>query len=355
VPRLIRILLVEGSPDELRRLGDVLRAAADMAVVGEAATAAVAQRLAGALSPDAIVIGGFPGQGSVELVASIMETAAAPIIAVVSSPAATDESSRALKAGAVAVVPLPMRDGDERQQMEARFVSTVRAMAEVRVVSRRPGGGRVKVAAPPPVARAAGAFDVIAIGASAGGPQAIFTILSGLPADFPAPLLIVQHMTVGFLGSLLDWLNCAGGPPMHVPASGEPLAAGIAYLAPDERHLGVDRRGRVELSTSPPERGLRPAVSYLFRSVRQAYGARCVGVLLSGMGRDGADELKLMRDAGGATIAQDEGSCVVYGMPREAVVIGGATYELAIEKVAPTLLALTGRGTAGRRGGEQRE
>ena len=353
MPRLIRILLVEQSADKRHRLRDLLSAAEDMAVVGEAATATSGQRLARALSPGMIVVGGVGPESSLGLVKAIMETAAAPIIVVTSPLAFQREAALATTTGATAALAMPSVAGAARSKAEADLVRTVRTMAGVGVVTRRPGRTRAVAPASQQIAHAAGALDIVAIGASTGGPQALFTILSSLPADFPVPVLIVQHMAVGFLGSLLQWLNRAGGLHVRVPTRREPLADGVAYLAPDELHMGVDSSGRIELSASAPVGGLRPAVSYLFHSVRQAYGARCVGVLLTGMGRDGADELKLMRDAGGTTIAQDEASSVVYGMPREAVIIGGATYQLGIENVAQTLLDLTGHRAATKKGDGQ--
>ena len=352
MPRSIRILLVEKSSTASRWLSDSLSAAGDMTIVGEAPTAAEAQQLARELSPDAVVIGGVPGNGNIDLVASIMETSAVPIVIVSSVPAADDESVRAHKAGAVAVVPTPTGDASARRRAETGLVNTVRAMSQVKVVTRRPARKGTVASEPQRSLRAVGSYDVVAIGASTGGPQALFTVLSRLPKDFPVPVLIVQHMAVGFQGSLLEWLNRAGGLPAHVPAAGEPLAAGVAYLAPDDRHMGVDHRRRIELRSSQPESNLRPSISYLFRSVRQTFGARCIAVLLTGMGRDGADETKAIRDAGGTTIAQDEASCVVYGMPKEAVLVGGVTYVREIEEMAPTLVALTARGERAKRGGE---
>lgn len=339
MPRAVTILLIETSAGERRRLSDAFATGAGMAVVGTAWTASSAKALAHDLAPDAIVIGGAPGKDPLALVVSIMESAAAPIIVIGGPLMPRSETQRLLHAGAVAVVGVPEGTGVERSRAETELVKVVRGMSEVGVVTRRPP----RAASAPVAFRSPGAgpIDVVAIGASTGGPQAIFTVLSGLPKAYPIPILIVQHMAVGFQPTLLDWLNRSGGPPVRAPAGGDQLIAGNAYLAPDSYHMGVDRGGRIQLSSSPPESSLKPAVSYLFRSVRKACGPRCIGVLLTGMGRDGADELKLMREAGGVTIAQDERSSVVYGMPREAALIGGATYVIGVDKVAAMLVSLT--------------
>ncbi|MEI6621641.1 MAG: CheB methylesterase domain-containing protein, partial [Actinomycetes bacterium] len=185
-----------------------------------------------------------------------------------------------------------------------------------------------------------GSIGVVAVGSSTGGPQALATLLGGLPTDFPVPLLIVQHLAVGFQSMLLRQLDSASQIPVMTAVDGMVMAPGVAYVGPDEMQLGVDRLGRIELSNGPPEGGLRPAVSYLFRSVRQAYGSRSIGVLLTGMGRDGADEMARMHEAGAITIAQDEQSSVVFGMAKEAIALGGATYVRSIVDITPTILEL---------------
>jgi two-component system chemotaxis response regulator CheB len=181
---------------------------------------------------------------------------------------------------------------------------------------------------------------VVAIGSSTGGPPVLQAILSALPRDYAAPVLIVQHMAAGFVGGLVDWLRHSAGLAVDIASHGEPLCPGRAYLAPDGCHMGVEPGGRIGLSRSEPEHRLRPAVSFLFRTVAQVYGARAIGVLLTGMGRDGAPELKLLRDTGGVTIAQDAASSVVHGMPGEAIRLGGAMYALPPVRIAAALRSL---------------
>ena len=156
-------------------------------------------------------------------------------------------------------------------------------------------------------------------------------------------MLIVQHIAAGFVKGFSDWLSETSRLPVHVAAEGESINAGHVYIAPDESHMGVRAGPRVSLTPGRPEHGLRPAVSYLFRSAAAVYGKRVVGILLSGMGTDGAEELKALRDLGAVTFAQDSESCVVFGMPGEAVNLGAATYTLPPEAIASALVTIAGR------------
>jgi two-component system, chemotaxis family, protein-glutamate methylesterase/glutaminase len=190
------------------------------------------------------------------------------------------------------------------------------------------------------VSRAPAEVQVVAIGASTGGPVVLQTILSGLPKNFAVPVLIVQHMAPGFVQGFADWLAQSSGFPVHIPTAGEYPRPGHAYVAPDGVHMGVGTGGRVILRRDEPEDGLRPAVSHLFRGVAQVFGRQAVGVLLTGMGRDGAEALKLMRERGAVTIAQDKKTSVVHGMPGEAIRLDAAMYVLPSENIAAALTGL---------------
>jgi two-component system chemotaxis response regulator CheB len=183
-------------------------------------------------------------------------------------------------------------------------------------------------------------MKIVAVGASTGGPVVLKAILCALPKNFPAPVLIVQHIATGFTEGLADWLAQSSGVPVHVAAPGEALLPGHVYVAPDGLHMQLAPDGRIALSADPPFNGHRPSVSHLFRSVAAALGRNAAGVLLTGMGRDGAEELKLMKDAGAVTIAQSADSCVVPGMPGEAIRLGAATHVLSPERIAETLAVL---------------
>jgi two-component system chemotaxis response regulator CheB len=178
----------------------------------------------------------------------------------------------------------------------------------------------------------------VGIGASTGGPPVLQAILSALPRDFPAPILIVQHIARGFLPGMVEWLGQTTGQHVHIAAHGAVPLPGHAYIAPDDFQLGVSSGGRLTLARDEPENGLRPSVSWLFRSLADNQGSGAVGVLLTGMGKDGAAELKRMRDRGSMTIAQDRESSVVHGMPGEAIALDAATQVLSPDRIAAALI-----------------
>jgi two-component system chemotaxis response regulator CheB len=223
----------------------------------------------------------------------------------------------------------------------------VKLMSEIKVVRRMPRNPCARASPPSATDVEAGhgaETALVAIGASTGGPPALKAVLSSLPEDFCLPILIVQHIAQGFVAAFAQWLAGASGHPVHIAFHGEATLPGHVYLAPDDFHLGISKGQHIALSDDPPENGgLRPSVSHLFRSVAQVLGSRAVGVLLTGMGRDGARELRYLREAGALTIAQDEASSIVYGMPGEAVKIEAATYVLPPESIAALLGDLAGK------------
>ncbi|HEX4083421.1 MAG TPA: chemotaxis protein CheB, partial [Chthoniobacteraceae bacterium] len=248
---------------------------------------------------------------------------------------------RAIEAGALAVVQRPygLQHPDFTTQSR-ELVETVKLMSEVKVVRRWARTRFTAQSRPATPPRASGSVQVIAIGASTGGPLVLQTVLARLPKTLPVPLVIVQHMTPGFVEGFVDWLARSSGFPVHVAVAGEPLEPGHAYVAPDKVQMGVAPDHCVYLAADVAENGMRPSVSYLFRSVHQTYGARAAAVLLSGMGRDGADELKVLRDGGAVTIAQDRESSVIHGMPGEAIEIGAAMHVLPPAEIAKLLAIL---------------
>ncbi len=226
----------------------------------------------------------------------------------------------ALEAGALAVLRKPSGLTDPRAEIEgAAILDALKLMSEVKVVRRWRPLASATPKAPPKPGTASDRPEIVAIGASTGGPAAILQILSGLPAGFPVPILVVQHISSGFTDGFADWLSATAGLPVHVARDGVLPLAGNVYVAPDDKHLRVDHSGILRTGSDGLCHGSRPSVGVLFRSVVEHYGRRAVGILLTGMGRDGAEELKLMSDRGALTMAQDEESCVVFGMPAEAI------------------------------------
>jgi two-component system chemotaxis response regulator CheB len=176
-------------------------------------------------------------------------------------------------------------------------------------------------------------IKVIGIAASTGGPAALATILRQLPARFPMPILIVQHITDGFASGLAEWLSHQTDLCVNLAGHGDALTPGTILIAPDNYHMRVNARGVVELCKEAPYRGLRPSANPLFQSLAHVYGPRAAGVILTGMGDDGSDGLESLHAAGGLTIAQDEQSSVVFGMPHEAIARNAIEFILPIEQI----------------------
>jgi two-component system chemotaxis response regulator CheB len=185
----------------------------------------------------------------------------------------------------------------------------------------------------------------VAIATSTGGPAALQRLLSDLPATFPLPILIVQHITPGFTAGLVSWLGDTTPFRVKLAQEGEPLTPGTVYLAPDDVHLGAGGRGgAVALSDATAIGGFRPSGTFLFESLARAYGPAVLALILTGMGDDGVAGLRAVREAGGYVIAQDERTSIVFGMPGAAVAAGLATLVLPLEAIAPRLVALAGPG-----------
>lgn len=177
----------------------------------------------------------------------------------------------------------------------------------------------------------------MAIGASTGGPLALATILGNLPKDFPAPVVVVQHMAAGFMRGFVDWLAPSSTLPVHIATRGEYIYPGHVYMAPDGAHMEIAAGNKIELREGSPENGVQPSVASLFRSVARVHGKEAAAVLLTGMGRDGAAELLHLKQQGALTFAQDKESSIVHGMPGEAIKLGAAVHILKPVEIALVL------------------
>jgi len=347
--KVIRVLVVDDSRVVAEFLTDLLNSDARIQVVAVARDGEEAVAAAQQTKPDVITMDiHMPKVNGFDATRTIMETCPAPIV-IVSSNASTDEVAlnfRAIEAGALAVVARPNGADDRDHGAAKQLLDTVKLMSEVKVVKR---WSRSRYAIPAYVPAKAeleklsGPVQVVAIGASTGGPAALQTLLSSLPKDFSLPVLIVQHMTPGFAAGFVEWLADSSRFSVRVALDGESLRPGNAYVAPDELHMGVRSGPRILLTADAKESGVRPSVSFLLRSVRQVFGSNAVGILLTGMGRDGAEELRRLKDAGAITIAQDEASSVVHGMPGEAISIGAAKHVLPPEAIARILASIAPR------------
>ena len=343
----IRVLLVDDSPIALHILQRLLSHSPDIQVAGTAANGGEALDLLPALNPDVICTDlHMPVMDGLELTRAVMSKQPRPILVVsVSVEAGSLNVFRLLEAGAVDVYPKPRAILDADQEKLAReLASKIRIVAGVHVFRRTGMATRIPSPQQPLSLPSRAPVRMVAMGASTGGPQALREILSRLPAGFAAPVVCVQHIGSGFLPEMVAWLAEVTPLPVRQASQGEIPQAGVVYFAPDDAHLELDVGGRFVLSQAPPCDGHRPSVTVTMSAAARRFGVGAVGVLLTGMGRDGADGMKDIGAAGGVTIAQDEASSVVYGMPREAVAMGAAQHVLPLEQIAPALAALAGRG-----------
>jgi two-component system chemotaxis response regulator CheB len=345
----IRVLVADDSRVSRMLLVHLLQSDPDIQVVGAVNDGQAALDFVRASKPDVVLMDiHMPVVDGFEATRRIMESEPLPIVicTATTDPKELATTFRLMEAGAVACVEKPVARGlGDFEALVSNLLQTVKLMSEVRVVRRWPRM-RQSVSGDPPGSKPSAAsyhLQLVGVGASTGGPLVLQSLLASLPKEFPLPVLIVQHISRGFLRGLVDWLNQTTGWQVHVASHGTQPLPGHAYLAPDDFHMAVANGGRIVLTREPPDNGLRPAISYLFRSIAEVCGPGAIGVLLTGMGKDGACELKLMRDRGATTIAQDRDTSVVHGMPGEAIALGGATHVLAADRIADTLVAIVNR------------
>ncbi len=346
----MRVLLAEDSPTVRHHLARLINDTPGLKVVGEARDGREVVELAQSLRPDVISMDiRMPLMDGLEATRQIMAACPTPIVVV--SGLLDDDidlSFRALQAGAVAVVEKPpARQSPNFSAQQRQLGHTLAAMANVRVIRRweRPPGQN-SVVLPGGLPRPASTPEILAIGASAGGPSALSTLLGGLPAGLPLPVVIVQHMPDEFISGLARWLTKVSPLAVDIAGQQRSLRPGVVYLAPGDAHVVVTRQGQTLVSKLVAEPGsyrYQPSVDVLFESVAACCGAAAVGVILTGMGDDGAAGLLTMRRAGARTFAQDKTSCTVFGMPAAAIERGGVEQVLPLERLPEAVLRLVGQ------------
>jgi two-component system chemotaxis response regulator CheB len=343
---MIRVLVVDDSLTVRQRLIEILGMDREFVVIGEAGDGRRAVELVAKLRPDVITLDiAMPDMTGLEATEHIMAHQPTPILVVSSSFNRGElfDTYGALAAGAVDVLEKPRPDDLE---WERRFLSTVRLVSKIKVITHpraRLGAlGRTrdpsqKFARADPLLMAR-SIDLVAVGASTGGPGALATVLGAIAPGFPLPILAILHIDAQFAGAFAEWLGQQIKLPVRLAQDGEPIehAAGEVRLAPADVHLVVQAR-RIRLSSSPPRNHCRPSVDVLFESLAAESSLRVAACVLTGMGRDGAQGLLAIRRACGYTVAQDEATSVIYGMPREAVLLGGVDRELPLAEIGPLL------------------
>ena len=339
----IRVLLVDDSPMVLHLLQRLLSRSPEILVVSTAANGKEGLDRVRALNPDVICTDlHMPVMDGLEFTRAVMDTCPRPILVVsVSVEPGSANVFQLLEAGAVDVFPKPraMIDADF-DAVANELASKIRILAGVRVFRRRTIAHVAAISKPAEVPSPQFQPRVLVIGASTGGPQALREILAHLPATFRLPLVCIQHIGSNFLSEMVTWLAEVSTMPVRKAIHGELPLPGVIYFAPENAHLEFDHGGRFALSRASPVDGHRPSVTVTMRSAAHHFGAGAVGVLLTGMGRDGADGMASIAAAGGTTIVQDEASSVVYGMPKEAVALGAAQHILPLDDIAQALISI---------------
>jgi two-component system, chemotaxis family, protein-glutamate methylesterase/glutaminase len=335
---MVNVLIVDDSSVSRELLGYILKSDKNIKIIGSVRNGKEATDFVRIKKPDVITMDiNMPIMDGIEATKLIMQTTPVPIIIVSSHWDAKDvnDSFNALQIGAVAIADKPSGfDSPLFKEISQNLIRLVNLMAEIKVVKRLPVYRIGKIN---PSVKIPSAFDnrieIVSIGASTGGPVIIEKILANIKEAFPLPVVIVQHIMPGFSEGFSEWLNQTAKIPVKLAEQGELLTNNICYIAPDFYHLSVSPEKKVILLDEPAVNGLRPSVSVLFSSVLKSFGKNSLSILLSGMGKDGAFELKLLRNEGGVTIAQDSESVIVNGMPGEAVKLGAASFIYRPEEI----------------------
>lgn len=332
---MVKALIVDDSLVVQAYLKFILSSDEDIEIVGVAGDGWEGVEMAKKLRPDVITMDiQMPKLDGLRATRLIMESVPTPIVIVSANwePGEIDLTFKALEMGAVTIIEKPkgMKHPDH-QKMATNLIRTVKMMKGVTVerknASTRPDDtSSVHTDAP-------SQFRYVAIGSSTGGPLILRKILSSLPADFPLPILIVQHMAKGFTTGMVNWIDGVTKLKLKLAEHNEIPQAGTVYVAPDDSHMGISRSGRIELNQDEKRKSLRPSVSYLFETLAKHFSNQTIAVMLTGMGADGAMEMKALKDGGATTIAQSEASCTIFGMPKAAIDMGGAIFVLDTEDI----------------------
>ncbi|MEW6095025.1 MAG: chemotaxis response regulator protein-glutamate methylesterase [bacterium] len=331
----IKVLVVDDSAIIRDAIANALESEEDIKLIGTASNGKEAIDLVQELKPDIVTMDiVMPIMDGLQATEYIMAYHPTPILIVTSLlPKDMEIAFKALHVGALDIIERPSISELSKPTSKVRkeLIDKVKILANVKVITHLGGRFQKKERKPlePTSQKQETKFKIIGIASSTGGPKTVKKILSKLPVDFPIPIVIVQHISDGFTKGLVDWWNNECAIEIHEAKDGERLCQGVAYVAPSFVHMRVTKNGRIKLEDTPPVGGHRPSANVLLSSVAEAYPQTAIGIILTGMGDDGAIGIKAIKDAGGFTIAEDEESCAIFGMPRVAIEMG------VVDKVMP--------------------
>ncbi|MBF0273559.1 MAG: chemotaxis-specific protein-glutamate methyltransferase CheB [Magnetococcales bacterium] len=340
----IRVVIVDDSLLTRQMLRMLFETAEGITVVGEASNGKQAVEVVRALKPDLVTMDlEMPVMGGLEAIEEIMCAKAVPIL-VLSSVADARVALEAMELGALEVMEKP----DISPESTAQLIARVQLLSGVTVVTRMRPRKVARLAASPPVSMLShdiwslqGYPYVFALASSMGGPQALARILPELPADFTCPVVIAQHISDGFARGIVEWLASLCALPVRLASDGEPLQPGVIHVSPSESHFTVSMSRRVALVERRATDIYRPSCDHLLRSVAEVFGKRAIGIILTGMGSDGAQGMVRIHEKGGVTLAQDEASSLMFGMNQVAIGTGAIQRVLPVEKIAAEMIRLS--------------
>ncbi|MCP4346908.1 MAG: chemotaxis-specific protein-glutamate methyltransferase CheB [Desulfobacterales bacterium] len=334
----IKVLVVDDSALIREHLSDILADDDEIRVIGKAGNGKEAVEMVHELKPDLVTMDiKMPVMNGLEAIENIMAYNALPIIVVTGANDANMAFS-AISMGALDVI----NKADINPEETGKFVSKVKVLSKVKVITHIRGRHGIKAPGHQKLKnREHGFKKVIAIASSTGGPRALSILLSELPPDFPCPVLIAQHIANGFVPGLKDWLNDICKINVQLGANDESIRGGTVYISPSDKHMKINNTGKIVLSQGQKQDIYVPSCNILLSSAADIYGVNCVGVILSGMGDDGVNGIRKIIEAGGITIAQDEKSSAIYGMPKVAIEKGYINRIISLDKIADELIQIS--------------
>ncbi|MDI6703892.1 MAG: chemotaxis response regulator protein-glutamate methylesterase [bacterium] len=333
----IRVLVVDDSLVAREMIITILSSDKDIEIVGQAKNGIEAVEMTERLRPDLITMDiHMPHMNGLEAIGQIMAYFPTPILVVTASVIKEDMdlTFESLRAGALDVVEKPAPENWMGiSSIGKDLIKRVKLLSQIEVITHLKGRKRPSTL-PPKITKEGVKFKVIGMAASTGGPSALLEILSSLPEDFPGCITIVQHIADGFTQGLVEWLDRESKIRVKEAKEGDRLDPGTALIAPNRFHMLVSEEGRIELNKKPPVFGHRPSADVLLPSVASVFRDRSIGVILTGMGKDGAEGLKAIKEKGGVTISQSEETCVVFGMPKAAIDLKVVDRILPIDRIS---------------------